>query len=183
MLDFVYAKPMQEGGYDESLVEAIVEPTQQPAAASVFCSILSSPPPDQSFDDMLDKVRMARVPCMLAYGREDPWVIPLWGLKAARRLQPAELGSSGTCHYYEITPVGHCPQDEAPEAVALLIQNFAEYAAGRLDKMPDAQSLNEKLSTGACAARIVFHPKPEPRTPIEALDTIVYNLATRGQAK
>ncbi|CAL5352920.1 unnamed protein product [Camellia sinensis] len=47
------------------------------------------------------------VPICLMYGKEDPWVKPVWGLQVKRRLPEAP--------YYEISPTGHCPHDEVPE--------------------------------------------------------------------
>ncbi|CAL5412377.1 unnamed protein product [Camellia sinensis] len=41
------------------------------------------------------------------YGKEDPWVKPVWGLQVKRQLPEAP--------YYEISPAGHCPHDEVPE--------------------------------------------------------------------
>lgn len=43
----------------------------------------------------------------LMYGREDPWVTPIWGKKIKREMPNAP--------YYEISPAGHCPHDEVPE--------------------------------------------------------------------
>ena len=45
----------------------------------------------------------------LCYGREDPWVVPLWGQRLKRVIKNAT--------YYELSPSGHCPNDETPEAV------------------------------------------------------------------
>jgi len=41
------------------------------------------------------------------YGKEDPWVKPVWGLQVKQQVPEAP--------YYEISPAGHCPHDEAPE--------------------------------------------------------------------
>lgn len=41
------------------------------------------------------------------YGKEDPWVKPVWGLEVKKRVPEAP--------YYEISPAGHCPHDEVPE--------------------------------------------------------------------
>jgi pimeloyl-ACP methyl ester carboxylesterase len=41
------------------------------------------------------------------YGREDPWVRPIWGIKVKQQVPEAP--------YYEISPAGHCPHDEVPE--------------------------------------------------------------------
>jgi len=170
ILDFVYARPLAAGGYDRSLVGKILEPTLQPAAASVFCSIIASPPPALKFDDMLAAVRRRGIPCMLAYGRDDPWVIPLWGLRAAR-----ELGSSAL--YYELTPCGHCPQDESPATVARLLGGFAaRVGAGDEGALPTESFDSEDLSGGV---QVTFYDRPRPRTPVELLDCLTYDLKRR----
>ena len=54
---------------------------------------------------------MSNVPICLMYGKEDPWVRPVWGLQVKRQLLEAP--------YYEISPAGHCPHDEVPEVRAV----------------------------------------------------------------
>lgn len=48
----------------------------------------------------------------LMYGKDDPWVRPVWGLQVKREVPDAP--------YYEISPAGHCPHDEVPE-VSIII--------------------------------------------------------------
>lgn len=63
---------------------------------------------------------MNNVPFCLIYGKEDPWVKPIWGLQVKSQVPEAP--------YYEISPAGHCPHDEVPEVgntdqlVALIIK-------------------------------------------------------------
>lgn len=47
------------------------------------------------------------IPISLMYGREDPWVRPIWGIKVKQQVPESP--------YYEISPAGHCPHDEVPE--------------------------------------------------------------------
>eukprot|EP00873_Tetraselmis_striata_P040491 jgi/Tetstr1/460755/TSEL_005940.t1 len=165
LLDFVYAKPYASGGYTAELVEQIIEPTRQKAAASAFCSILFSPPPERSFEHMLHDVKQSGIPCLLAYGREDPWVVPLWAMRLQRQLDTQS-------HYYELTPAGHCPQDEAPEAVAFLIDTFCEYVAGTREAMPQSP----QLELGE--TKVIFHAKPLPRNIFEMMDYGIHVLKT-----
>jgi pimeloyl-ACP methyl ester carboxylesterase len=165
LLDFVYARPGAAGGYSAELVERILEPTRQPSAASAFCSILFSPPPERSFEHMVHDVQRAGIPVLLAYGREDPWVVPLWGMRLQRQLATQAF-------YYELTPVGHCPQDEAPQAVAFLVDAFCETLAGQRASMPDTPSI--QLGD----AKIIFHDKPRPRNVFEILDSGLHYLKT-----
>lgn len=43
------------------------------------------------------------MPICLMYGKEDPWVRPIWGLQVKKQLPEAP--------YYQISPAGHCPHD------------------------------------------------------------------------
>lgn len=52
---------------------------------------------------------MNNIPISLMYGKEDPWVRPVWGFQVKRQLPEAP--------YYEISPAGHCPHDEVPEVI------------------------------------------------------------------
>jgi pimeloyl-ACP methyl ester carboxylesterase len=58
------------------------------------------------------------------YGREDPWVRPIWGIKVKKQVPEAP--------YYEISPAGHCPHDEVPEvritqipAILLVLMSYS----------------------------------------------------------
>lgn len=115
----------------------IIEITQHPAAAASFASIMFAPRGQLSFQEALSRYyqcqhnRAARpafdsrssllylfpnllsrcqvegVPICLMYGREDPWVRPIWGFQVKQQLPEVP--------YYEISPAGHCPHDEVPE--------------------------------------------------------------------
>lgn len=61
------------------------------------------------------RCRMNNVPICLMYGKEDPWVKPVWGVQVKRQVPEAP--------YYEISPAGHCPHDEVPEVCSLLLIN------------------------------------------------------------
>lgn len=50
---------------------------------------------------------MSNIPVCLMYGKEDPWVQPIWGFQVKKQV-PEAL-------FYEISPAGHCPHDEVPE--------------------------------------------------------------------
>lgn len=101
---------------DDELVRNIRRPTDNPFASSTFASVLWSPKPRRSLDDALNIVREEGTPVALVFGREDPWVTPLWGQRM-KRLLP---GST----YYEISPSGHCPHHETPEVVNELIRGW-----------------------------------------------------------
>ncbi|KAH7570610.1 hypothetical protein JRO89_XS05G0144300 [Xanthoceras sorbifolium] len=94
----------------------ILETTQHPAAAASFASIMFAPQGQLSFRESLSRCKMNNVPICLMYGKEDPWVKPVWGLQVKKQMPEAP--------YYEISPAGHCPHDEVPEVVNYLIRGW-----------------------------------------------------------
>ncbi|KAG9135394.1 hypothetical protein Leryth_007156 [Lithospermum erythrorhizon] len=60
--------------------------------------------------------QMHNVPICLMYGKEDPWVRPVWGLQVKHQVPNAP--------YFEISPAGHCPHDETPEVVNFLLRGW-----------------------------------------------------------
>lgn len=112
----VYA---DETKIEESLIDDIIEPTENEFAIRAFISTFTSPKASKmSYDEMLETIRDRNESLRvgLVYGREDPWVVPLWGQRLKRVIKNAT--------YYELSPVGHCPNDEAPEAVNLVIESL-----------------------------------------------------------
>lgn len=55
----------------------------------------------------IPRCQLQNIPICLMYGKEDPWVRPVWGMKVKQQFLEAP--------YYEISPAGHCPHDEVPE--------------------------------------------------------------------
>ncbi|KAK3008583.1 hypothetical protein RJ639_013163 [Escallonia herrerae] len=94
----------------------ILETTQHPAAAASFASIMFAPQGKLSFKEALSGCQINKVPICLMYGKEDPWVKPVWGLQV--KLQLPEVP------YYQISPAGHCPHDEVPEVVNYLLRGW-----------------------------------------------------------
>ncbi|URE33311.1 alpha/beta hydrolase fold [Musa troglodytarum] len=94
----------------------IIEITQHPAAAASFASIMFAPRGQLSFQEALSRCQVEGVPICLMYGREDPWVRPIWGFQVKRQLPEVP--------YYEISPAGHCPHDEVPEVINFLLRGW-----------------------------------------------------------
>ncbi|KAL2536803.1 Pheophytinase [Forsythia ovata] len=115
ILDQVYADHSTK--FDK-VFSRILETTQHPAAAASFASILFAPQGQLSFREALSRCRMNNVPICLLYGKEDPWVKPIWGLQVKRQVPEAP--------YYEISPAGHCPHDEVPEVVNFLLRGWIQ---------------------------------------------------------
>lgn len=55
-------------------------------------------------------------PVRVCAGRDDPWVVPIWGQRL-KRLKPEAT-------YLELAPAGHCPHHEAPTAINNIIQTW-----------------------------------------------------------
>ncbi|XP_020214939.1 pheophytinase, chloroplastic [Cajanus cajan] len=100
----------------ESVFSRIIETTRHPAAAAAFASIMFAPQAELSFSEALSRCRKNNVPICLMYGKEDPWVKPLWGLQVKRQVPEAP--------YYQISPAGHCPHDEVPEVINFLLRGW-----------------------------------------------------------
>ncbi|XP_051147290.1 pheophytinase, chloroplastic-like [Andrographis paniculata] len=100
----------------DDVFSRIVETTQHPAAAASFASIMFAPRGELSLKEALCKCQMNNIPICLMYGKEDPWVLPIFGLQVKRQARDAP--------YYEISPAGHCPHDEVPEVVNFLVRGW-----------------------------------------------------------
>ncbi|XP_072975815.1 pheophytinase, chloroplastic [Typha angustifolia] len=100
----------------DKVFSRIIEITEHPAAAASFASIMFAPKGQLSFQEACSRCQIQGVPICLVYGREDPWVRPIWGLKVKQQLPEAP--------YYEISPAGHCPHDEVPEVVNFLLRGW-----------------------------------------------------------
>jgi len=150
MLGLVYAhKPAVEG--DAALVSRIIEATEQPGALDAFASIVLAPRSELEFDEMLAR---AGCPVALVYGRQDPWVVPMWGQRAVHTLNAA---GAPPVMYLELDGAGHCPHHEAPRATNTAI-------ATCLDHM-------EAVAGWAAASRQSLDgaevpPRPQPPLPV-----------------
>lgn len=113
-LSLVYARP---DNIPPTLVDDILAPTRYEHAKDVFESVLSSPMLDNGFDESI-KLAFAqrKIPLAIIYGREDPWVVPLFGLRVK--------GMVPDCTYYELSPCGHCAHAEAPQAVNAIVESW-----------------------------------------------------------
>ncbi|XP_077210715.1 pheophytinase [Tasmannia lanceolata] len=120
----------------------ILETTQHPAAAASFASIMFAPKGQLSFQEALSRCHMNNIPICLMYGKEDPWVKPIWGLKVKQQVPEAP--------YYEISPAGHCPHDEVPEVVDYLLRGWIRHldsqGSASLPLLDDPESVHYDIS-------------------------------------
>ena len=117
LLGLVYG---DAGKVTETLVSAILAPTDRAPALAAFCSVVFSPKSALALDEATRAIRDApgasKIPVALVYGRDDPWVVPLWGQRMKRAIPRAA--------YYELPGVGHCPAHEAPERTNACVADF-----------------------------------------------------------
>ncbi|CAM9193935.1 unnamed protein product [Laminaria digitata] len=122
MLGAVYSNP---GAIGEEVVSEIIAATDRGPSNhdygvgghEAFTSIVFAPKVSMKFEDMIDRLEM---PLVLIYGKEDPWVVPLWGHRIKRQ-RPETL-------YYQVSPSGHSPHHETPNTVNSLLAGWLEYA-------------------------------------------------------
>ncbi|KAF2563668.1 hypothetical protein F2Q70_00014294, partial [Brassica cretica] len=128
----------------DKVFSRIVEITQHPAAAASFASIMFAPGGLLSFSEALSRCKKNSVPICLMYGKEDPWVGPIWGKKIKKEIPNAP--------YYEISPAGHCPHDEVPEVVNYLMRGWIKHLeSGGFEALPlmeDGEEAWEESSIG-----------------------------------
>jgi pimeloyl-ACP methyl ester carboxylesterase len=157
---------------------------------SAFTSILFSPKTETSFEDALLAICTRETPpppIALLYGREDPWVVPLWAERAHRRTAWADLAAgppapppdgqgvrrTADVVHYALSPAGHCPHHEAPMLINELLRLWCravDTADGRAaDAMPAEVSAGEAFGRTVRAMR----RHGEPLGPIEALAGVI----------
>lgn len=111
ILHQAYANPV---AITEELVEILYQPSQDAGAADVFLAFVTysqGPLPE----DLLPHVQ---APVLILWGDADPW-------------EPIALGQAWTSYpkveeFIPLPQVGHCPQDEAPELVNPILQEWLE---------------------------------------------------------
>ncbi|MBL1173811.1 alpha/beta fold hydrolase [Pantanalinema sp. GBBB05] len=103
---------IQAEAVTEELVDLLMEPARDPGAADVFLAFTGysqGPLPE-------DLLEVLPCPAVLLWGADDPW-------------EPIALGREWAAFpqvqaFIPIEGVGHCPQDEAPELVNPLLQEW-----------------------------------------------------------
>ena len=109
--------PVDNQNVDDDLVESIRYPSDHPNAPEVFYRVItknSVGPSPVYIDDVLENMDC---PLLLCWGEKDPWIRPQAADKV-QALYPQAIRAS--------IDAGHCPHDEAPEAVNAAIRDFME---------------------------------------------------------
>ena len=110
--------PVNAGNVDAELVESIQYPSRHPNAAEVFYRVITkngSGPPTVYIDDLLQDLDN-NCDLLLCWGESDPWIRPA----AADQIQALYPAQSQRVSI----DAGHCPHDEAPDAVNAAIASF-----------------------------------------------------------
>jgi len=114
--------------YDERLMHQIRECTIGAGGHAAFASILWSPPVTVDLPNRAEKANFEaclmalQCPTLLAFGRNDPWCTPAFAKRILQQLSQRPAGSIQ--RYVELSPVGHCPNHEAPKSVARLLTTW-----------------------------------------------------------
>lgn len=108
--------PVNSENVDDELVESIRFPSLDPNAAEVFYRVITKngSGPSVFVDDLLENMEC---PLLLCWGENDPWIRPQAADKVQALYPKAQRVS---------IDAGHCPHDEAPEAVNQAIRAFVQ---------------------------------------------------------
>ena len=113
--------------FDESLMKAIRGCTEGPGGHAAFASILWSPPAQLSNIPETDfYARLSKLQCdvLLLFGKDDPWCKPAFAKKMLTSLATRSNPDSSVQRYVELSNVGHCPNHESPQGVALVLNRW-----------------------------------------------------------
>ena len=170
MLEAVYADPAPA----QPLIGSIRDVTDASSGGhAAFASILWSPPATMAggasnFEELL---LQCPADVLLLYGAEDPWCSPPFGRSAARALaaRKSAQGSAATkSEFLLLSPAGHCPHHEAPEATNAIL---ARWFRGESTLASTSESTSPTEMFGHVSAERVCGKALEPQVPWEGLLT------------
>eukprot|EP00929_Paragymnodinium_shiwhaense_P119256 TRINITY_DN9113_c0_g1_i2.p1 TRINITY_DN9113_c0_g1~~TRINITY_DN9113_c0_g1_i2.p1 ORF type:complete len:356 (-),score=55.88 TRINITY_DN9113_c0_g1_i2:257-1324(-) len=139
ILSLVYATPEhpEVAGRLTDLTKQIVAAASHPMGKAAFASILLAPKQEPDFGSALDAIVNRQLPILLCYGEDDPWVVPFWAQRAAKRVENSQS------EYYALSPAGHCVHHEVPGAFNRVMMNWLR----RLELGEDVPALSVGDST------------------------------------
>ncbi|EEC42901.1 predicted protein [Phaeodactylum tricornutum CCAP 1055/1] len=132
---YLAAAYVHREAFDATLMQQIRACTESQGGHAAFASILWSPPvtlptkpndaPSNTKNDYkkinaFDEA-LSRLECdvLLCFGADDPWCKPAFAARMLRALGQRPTGK--VQRYVELSSVGHCPNHEAPNAVAYVL--------------------------------------------------------------
>lgn len=142
--------------------------TEGKGGHAAFASILWSPPATYPSKDFQDTLLQLQCDVLLVFGKDDPWCKPAFGKKMLQAL--SERNNQYVSRYVELENVGHCPNHEAPQAVAKVVSAWVNAS----DRRKDSLTLVDESSkvTAEEWAEIVMHEKEASEIPLSLLDRI-----------
>ena len=130
-LETAYAR---KEAFDEELMHQIRACTVGAGGHAAFASILWSPPlqiSDTSKGTFQECLTRLKCDVLLIFGKDDPWCKPAFAKKMLQALEEQQQDRESSSHddddrrgvhrYVEIENCGHCPNHEAPQAVAKVV--------------------------------------------------------------
>ena len=152
LLSLVYANPREAlaGG---ALARGIAASAAHPGGRAAFTSIALASAPARPFGATLRSRAARDVPLCLVYGREDPWVSPPYGQAVA-----GPRGWRPDAAYVELSPAGHCPHHEAPEATNAVLATFAAALDGAPRAADAPRAVAAALDAALGAERAALEP-------------------------
>ena len=122
--------PINDANIDSELVESIQTPALDASAAEVFYRVITKNGrgPQAFIDDILKELEC---PVLLAWGESDPWIKSAAADRIERlhaEFHGENIGGENGDRWIRRASIdaGHCPHDEAPEAVNDAILRFAD---------------------------------------------------------
>lgn len=112
------------------LMKQIRGATEGNGGHAAFASIMWSPPATVKAQNFYEALSLVECDVLLIFGRDDPWCKPAFAKRMIESL--SERRQQLACRYLELSDVGHCPNHEAPKAVAKAVASWigAEDRAG-----------------------------------------------------
>ena len=114
--------------------------------------------------DFYDALKALRCPVLLLYGKEDPWCSPEFGRAANRALLDRNhCGPPAATVYVELSPCGHCPHHETPEATNTILGRWLAPSSESESGSGPAQHLLPPSGTemfGSITAKMVNASSP-----------------------
>jgi pimeloyl-ACP methyl ester carboxylesterase len=142
-LENAYAR---NDAFGEELMHQIRGCTLGTGGHAAFASILWSPPLNVSEDHKGNfEECLARLSCdvLLVFGKDDPWCKPAF---AKKMLQALERREPNRVHrYVEVENCGHCPNHEAPQAVAKAVNEWVKADDRAIDQLQLVDADGEKF--------------------------------------
>ena len=109
--------------FDDELMQKIREATEGDGGHAAFASILWSPPAEfsDSCTDFYASLEKLDCDVLLVFGKDDPWCKPAF---AKRMCECLGKRQDHVHRYVEIDNAGHCPNHEAPQATAAVVNRW-----------------------------------------------------------